>query len=136
MQLRISRVNAITSYSVTVAGSAGSDMVAITSTNGTPSTAACSMHPALLCLASALQAYQQGGTMGWACASQTSTGSTQLCHSHRKNAQLTLKRSGRMLMDAATVSPPAELPQRHSRPGLLYPSCTPQKHWGDRGLRS
>ena len=82
MQLRISRVNAITSYSVTVAGSAGSDMVAITSTNGTPSTAACSMHPALLCLASALQAYRQGRTMGWACASQTSTGSTQLCHSH------------------------------------------------------
>ena len=110
-------------------------MVAMTSTKGTPSTAACSMHPALLCLASALQAYLQGCTVGWACASQTSAGSTQLCQSQGKAAQLTLKRSGRMLMDAATVSPPAELPHRHSRPGLVYPSCTPQKHWGDRGLR-
>ena len=56
--------------------------------------------------------------------------------SQGKNVQLALKRSGRILMDAATVSPPAELPHRHSRPGRVYPSCTPQMHGGDRALRS
>ena len=111
-------------------------MVAMTSTKGTPSTAACSTQSTLLSLASILQAYLQGRTMGRASASQTSTGSTQLRYSHRKDAQVTLKRSGRMLMAAATVRPPAELPHRLSRPGLVYPSCTRQKHWGDRGLRS
>ena len=29
-----------------------------------------------------------------------------------------------MLMAAATVRPPAELPHRHRRPALVYPSCS------------
>lgn len=42
-------------------------------------------------------------------------------------AGFTLKRSGRMLMDAATVRPPAELPHRQRRLGLVYPSCAQQQ---------
>jgi hypothetical protein len=38
-------------------------------------------------------------------------------------AILTWNSSGRILMDAPIVRPPAERPQMQSRSGLVYPSC-------------